>query len=576
LVIVTKHGKRQPFRLNSSQRIILEKIRESISKGVPPRIVVLKARQVGVSTLVEAILFWDCLMRSDRSALVVAHVMKSSKALFRMSRNFHRSLIPELAQETRIQNIHEIEFDSGSRMQIEVQGDPRGYTAQMVHLSEFAFYEQPEATLLAIMQTIPMAVDSLAVIESTANGVGNKFHKLWQRAVGLTMDKDVPDDEKGWVPIFIPWFRHEEYELPCPEAYFKFTAAEKDLMRRHPEITRQKIKWRRWCIATNCDGDEDKFAQEYPATDQEAFAVSGRPAFDRDSIEHYTAELNKLVLGGKLPPRCEIETETPGISIPNIVVHERGRLRVFFEPIDRHTYVVGADPSEGDPGSDPSPLAVMDDQTMNVCATWYGKAPPDVLAVHAIDMAHYYRDALIIGEANNHGILFHDTLIQAGYPNVYYRRVSEESVSGQVTEKPGYLQTDRNRQNLFNTLRKYVRMRMGEIRCPHVVQQIQTCIYVDDKVQAGVGSEKDLLVAVGLCLMAHRGSMSNPLEPFPEEMIRSVSTTAQLIKERQGTVEADRFVMVQTGMTQEQVLQMEDAIVAREKAEKKWGLGGMR
>jgi hypothetical protein len=76
--------------------------------------------------------------------------------------------------------------------------------------------------------------------------------------------------------------------------------------------------------------------------------------------------------------------------------------------------------------------------------------------------------------------------------------------------------------------------------------------------------------------MAHRGSMSNPLEPFPEEMIRSVSTTAQLIKERQGTVEADRFVMVQTGMTQEQVLQMEDAIVAREKAEKKWGLGGMR
>lgn len=576
LIIITKQGERKPFILNSTQRLILARIRNLIASNVPPRLVVLKARQVGVSTLTEALLFWDCLMRGDRSSLVVAHVVKSTRALFRMSRNFHRYLKGPMKQETRIQNIHEIEFDSGSRMQVEVQGDPRGYTVQRVHLSEFAFFEQPEDTLVAIMQTVPLTLDSLAVIESTANGIGNKFHKLWQRAVGLAIDKDIPEDEKGWTPIFIPWFHHEEYELPADEKFFKFTSAEKVLCRAHPEITRQKLKWRRWCISSNLDGDEDRFAQEYPATDQEAFAVSGRPAFDVDSINHYTRVLGHAVLEQKLPPKVEIEADPPGFGVPQIVIYDRGRLRIFFEPVDRHTYVVGADPSEGDPGSDPSPLAVLDDQTMDLCATWYGKAPPDVLACHAIDLAHYFRDALIINEANNHGILFHETVLQIGYANLYFRRVSEESVAGQVAEKPGYITTRRNREYLFNTLRKYVRMRMGRILCPHMVQQIQSLIYIDDKVQAGVGSEKDLLVAFGLCLMAHRGSMNNPLEPHPEEFVRSVGTTAQLMKEREGVVAAERFVMVQTGMSLDDVLNLQDAIAEREARRKKYGLGGLR
>lgn len=576
LVIVTKQGNRVPFVLNSSQRIVLNTVRRLIAAGVPPRIVVLKARQVGISTLVEALLFWDCLVRSNRSSLVVAHTLKSSRVLFRMTRNFHRFLKGPIEQKTRVQNIHEIEFDSGSRLQVEVQGDPRGYTAQRIHCSEFGFFEQPEDTLIALMQTVPLTLDSLVVIESTANGFGNKFHKLWQRAVGLSLDPEIPEDEKGWTPVFIPWFQHEEYELPCPEKFFQFTSVEQGLIREHPKITRQKVKWRRWSISANLDGDEEKFAQEYPATDLEAFSLSGRPAFDLEAVSHYTKALNELVLAGKLPHTAEIDAEPAGIGVPVVTAHDRGRLRIFRPPQDRHTYVVGGDPSEGDPGSDPSPLAVLNDQTMDVDATWYGKTPPDLLALRAIDMAHYYNDALIINEANNHGILFQDTVLQIGYPNLYYRLVSEESVAGRISEKPGYLATSRNRDNLFNTLRKYVRMRMGKIECPHLVQQIQTLIYVDDKVQAGPGSEKDLLVCVGLCLMAHRGSMSNPLEPFPENVVRSIASLASILKEREGPEAADQFTMVETGMTCEEMLKMQDAIIAREANQRKYGLGGLR
>lgn len=533
---------------------------------------------MGISTLIEALHVWDCLVRDNRSALVLAHTLKSSKALFRMSRNFHRFLPKPMKQETRIQNVHEIEFDSGSRMQVEVQGEARTYTAQRVHLSEFAFYQQAADTLVAVMQTIPATVDSFAAIESTANGVGGigeKFHKVWQRAVGLALDPDVPEDEKGWTPVFIPWFRHEEYQMPV-DGKFYLDSEEQALLREHKEITREKLKWRRWCIRTNCDGDKDKFAQEYPATDQEAFALSGRPAFDRDSVAHYTKELATLVKEQKLPESQEVSSDPPGIGVPEIVVHDRGRLRIFFDREDRHNYIVGADPSEGDPGSDYSPLAVLDEQTMNLAAVWYGKAPPDVLACYAIDLARYFNDGLIINESNNHGILFHETVLQLGYPSLYYRKVSEDSVAGQITEKPGYLAATRSRQHLFDTLRKYVRMRMGKLYCPHIVQQIQTAIFIEDKVQAGVGSEKDLLVAFGLCLMAHRGSMNNALEPHPEAMVRAVATTAQLIKEREGPNAAERFVLVQSGMTMDEVQNLSDAVAAREARQKKFGIGGLR
>jgi len=552
---------------------VLTEIRRLRERGIPPRIAILKSRQVGISTLTEALLFWACLTQSHRSALVIAHTLKLSKVLFRMSRNFHR-FVPELMrQKKRIDNVHEIEFDSGSRMQVEVQGDPRGYAAQDVHLSEFGFYERPEDTLVAVMQTLPRSIESLCVIESTANGVGNKFHKLWQRACGLALDEQIPEDEKGWTPIFIPWFDHEEYRMPL-DKMLVLSSDEAQFMAQH-HTTPQQMKWRRWCISANLDGDEDKFAQEYPATPEEAFALSGRPAFDTKSVIYYANLVAESVKGKKLPLRMEIEADPPGVGKAEILEYDRGRLRIFADPIDRHSYIVGADPSEGDPGSDPSPLAVLDQMTLDLVSTWYGKAPPDLLACHAVDLARHYHEALIIGEANNHGILFNEELGRLGYANIYYRKTSQESVAGEVTDKPGYLSTVRTREHLFNTLRKFVRLRMGKLPCPHFVQQMQSLVYVDQKAQAQPGAEKDLLVAFALCLMAHRGSMANPLEPLPEQVIRSVASEVGLLKERDPEGAAVR-ARVLTGMTMDEVLDQEDAILARAARQRRFGLGGLR
>ena len=575
-MIVDKDGHRSPFILNSTQKKVLAEIRRLRALGIPPRLLILKSRQVGCSTLIEALEFHDGLIQDNRSGLVLAHTIKSGRALFRMSRNFHRWLPESMQQHKRIDNIHEIEFDSGSRIQVEVQGDPRGYTAQSVHLSEFAYYENPEDTLVAIMQTVPRTVDSLVAIESTANGVGNKFHRLWTRATGMALDDEVPEDEKGWTPIFIPWFEHEEYQIPLEGKPFKRTEEEQrfcaELADHH--ISDEQLKWRRWCISTNLDGDEERFAVEYPANELQAFALSGRPAFDTRAVIYYTDLIANAVRTKTLPPTMEIESDPPGIGKVEIVEYERGRLSIFRPPQERCTYVLGADPSEGDPGSDHSPLAVLNQQTLDFDATWYGKAPPDVLAIHAIDLARHYHEALIVGEANNHGILFNETLIQMGYPNVYFRKVSAESVAQEIADKPGYLTTTRTREYLFNTLRKYVRMRMGKIPCPHFVAQMQSLIYLKGIAQAQPGAEKDMLLAAAMALMGHRGSMAAPLEPLPEQVVRATGQEVLLLRERDPEKAAASAGLL--GLTMEDVLKQMDMLDARDARQKRFGTGGMR
>lgn len=552
---------------------MLAEIRRLRALGIPPRLLILKSRQVGCSTLIEALEFHDGVTQDNRSGLVLAHTLKSSKALFRMSRNFHRWVPEAMQQKKRIDNIHEIEFDSGSRIQVEVQGDPRGYTAQFVHLSEFAYFENPEDTLVAIMQTVPRTVDSLVAIESTAAGVGNKFHKLWERASGMALDDEISEEERGWTPIFVPWFQHEEYRIPIePGTYFKLTKEEHRLMweLREHKIGFDQMRWRRWCISTNLDGDEERFRVEYPSNPTEAFSLSGRPAFDTGAVLHYTSAIAEAVRKKEMPPKLEIESDPPGVGKIEIVEHERGRLRIFRQPQERCTYIVGADPSEGDPGSDHSPMAVLNQMTLDFDATWFGKAPPDLLACHAMDVGRHYNEALIIGEANSMGILFNDTLVQMGYPNIYYRKVSEESVAGEITEKPGYFTSARTREFLFNTLRKYVRMRMGKIPCPHFVQQMQSLIYLKEKAQAQPGSEKDMLIAGALALMAHRGSHTNPLEPLPEIQIRAIASEVLLLRERDPAAAKATAGLI--GMSMEDVLKQYDALDARDARAKRFGV----
>ena len=116
--------------------------------------------------------------------------------------------------------------------------------------------------MAGIMQAIPDAPGTESILESTAAGMGNLFHQLWQQA---------ETGEGDYEAIFIPWFWQEEYIKDVPED-FALTPEENEYRDLY-DLDAEQMAWRRAKITEL--RDEMLFHQEYPATAAEAFETSG-------------------------------------------------------------------------------------------------------------------------------------------------------------------------------------------------------------------------------------------------------------------------------------------------------------
>jgi hypothetical protein len=226
LKIVTKGGKKIPLELNFSQRRVQAAIETCRKQDRPPRLVVLKARQTGISTDIEGRLFHAAHLKPDRTAVVMAHKRESAAKIFRMTRRY-LDLLPKSAKpDTLYHTKDSIVFDhNGSSLQVVVadEGAGRGITAQYVHLSEYAFMREPDKVLAAVLQAVPDQVDSLVVIESTACGM-NSFYDLWVQA---------KTGQSDFMPIFIPWFEDPDYKMKAAFSEAELDEPEKELLHKY-------------------------------------------------------------------------------------------------------------------------------------------------------------------------------------------------------------------------------------------------------------------------------------------------------------------------------------------------------
>ena len=273
-----KQGNLISLKFNSAQEKFYSLLKENYGNK-PTRIIVLKARQLGISTFTEAFITFMTMFTPNTSSVLMAHLSESASAIFNMTKLFVNELPIGMQPQQKYSNAKEIVFDGDnglkSSIRVMVASDAtRGSTYKFAHLSEVAFWEHPEEALLALNQAIPMTNDSLIVIESTANGF-NYFYNLWQDAVNGRND---------YTPLFFPWYVDPLYTRPYDG--FELTSYELDIKERY-DLTLDQLQWRRWCIANNCGGDETKFRQEYPITPEEAFILSGTSIFNTEQIlEH--------------------------------------------------------------------------------------------------------------------------------------------------------------------------------------------------------------------------------------------------------------------------------------------------
>lgn len=268
LQILDKLGNKSPFRWNRAQHYIHERLEEQLRTKGYIRALILKGRQQGCSTYVAARFYHKCSLNFGRRAFIVSHEDKSTANLFSMVKRYHTH--NSLAPSTQYSNAQELVFgvlDAGYKLATAGSDDVgRGNTAQLLHASEFGFWRNAAMHLAGIGNSIALAPGTEIIMESTANGIGNQFHGMWQEA-------EAGNGE--YIAIFVPWFWQEEYRLPVPETGFTPSDEERRYQKAYGLDDGQMV-WRRAKIAEYGKGMEWLFDQEYPATAALAFQTSTR------------------------------------------------------------------------------------------------------------------------------------------------------------------------------------------------------------------------------------------------------------------------------------------------------------
>jgi hypothetical protein len=279
LKIRTKEGSVTPFNINRSQLFLHEKLEEQRRTKGKVRALVLKGRQVGISTYISARYYWRTTHSRGCRTFILAHLDDASANLFTMAKRFHEN-VPELFRpETGSSNAKELAFsglDSGYKVATAgSQAVGRSDTIQFFHGSEMAFWPNAEEHSAGIGQAIADSPGTEDVRESTANGIGNAFHSLWKAA---------ERGDSDFAAIFIPWFWHEPYTKTPPDDW-----SPPEALLAYEQAYNLKRGQTYWAYCKNRDlsavagGSADeinwKFRQEYPANADEAFQTSGADAF---------------------------------------------------------------------------------------------------------------------------------------------------------------------------------------------------------------------------------------------------------------------------------------------------------
>lgn len=463
--ITTKEGNFQLFKLNEPQLKLMKIVEDCLAANKPIRVRILKARQMGFSTLISALGFWWAGMNENSSYAVVAHKDSSASSIFNKNKIFYDNLPAALKPQTDKFNSEQISFNTSdgrglrSRIFFGTAGGGelfRGETILFMHKSEIAFWDDKNKVLKkSLNATVPLAPFSAIFEETTANGY-NEFKDGWDRSVkGLD----------NYTPLFVGWNEMSDYVTEPPKD-FELTFEELELQMDY-DLTDAQLCWRRHKINNDFDGDLLAFQQEYPLTPEEAFIASGSSVFQSESIKkgyqyctkpvEYKA-LETVVLREKLEifeyPETKVQKEYQQLTRWNVEKQEYEYYNtdmVIDEVTLLANYTVAIDTSGM--GADWNRIRVWNNITKRMVAR-FGKETmsEEVLAAVAVEIARYYHNALIAPEVNySHAIC--DYILDLDYTNIYMTEKIERIDKKQSAPEYGWKTTKATKAPIISSLR---------------------------------------------------------------------------------------------------------------------------
>ena len=520
--------------VNEYQQEISDIIEWCHENGRPCRLVCLKPRQKGSSTVSVAVGYRRLHAKRGRG-LIAGGAHFQGQNLFKILKTYAEN--DELDPKGCKVMDTEARFTNGSTMERITLANPnagRSGTYQMLILTEVAYLSDEgvaNATnvLNGLMKCVPFEPDTIIIEESTAKGASGDFYDSYSG--GITFEQ-FKAGMNGKIKVFCPWHRFNDSRMePALEGIHSvddLTVDERELSAKHG-LDLNQVAWMRWAIREECKGDFDRFLQDYPFDDVTCFLRSGRGRFGEAGLEYQ----RKLV-----PVRpaefgvLEYDERADRVAFRPTAEHEARVVR-FEQPRVGCRYLESCDPATGDSqtsGLDPDsngygvlrqgfiengrwiePAVVM----RNICyhdGTRFGNwFDTDVVEEELYRMSRYYGRAKIVVEENkDRGLI--ELLKQRPDVDLYQREMFNRRE--QVTMEAYGWRTDvKTREMVISTLARALREAgkgaMGEgveIRCPWIIDQLRNFITkANGRSEAASGKHDDdvLFVAIGLQLIEH-------------------------------------------------------------------------
>lgn len=492
-----------PLILNEGQRILIGEYERQRLAGVPIRVLLVKARQWGGSTATQCYMYWlqrywyenwhSCIVALDQTQAVNIRTMYKNLI----------SKLPPWSDPVSFKRFEGTELirimpERGCRVQIGSAQKPdalRSFDFSLVHMSEVGLWKDTQEArgddvAMALYSTVPDVPGTMIVMESTAKGVGNYFHRQYLAALDNKKSGTI-----GIRPVFVAWYVDARYTRKYLDRY---QSTEKFVE------TWTDYNWWQWEQGATMDGifwynhfkkahhwTDFQMKSEYPTTAEEAFQTKSGRYFTDDLLSW----LHKNIRNPKFVGDIRGDATVGEKIMENVKLYpidaQTEVLKIWIYPTDgalagkriKNRFLVTVDVGGRGHRADWSVISVFDRITMagefgalERAALWRGHVDPDLLAYKAAQIAHYYDDALLVIESNtyetrnkksddaavsegDHTYTVLDTL-GGIYENLYRRRTNPDNTRDKETRHIGW---HMNKQTKYLAYDDYtVRIREGD------------------------------------------------------------------------------------------------------------------
>jgi hypothetical protein len=427
--------------------------------GIPGILVILKTRQLGISTVIQAIIFALLRMRPNTTGIVVAQTREATKGIFKNVKT-HYDFLPKaekdlLPVERGESGILELKYKTPWLSQFIVRVGEKGVRSQMVnfaHVSECDTIRDFKSVWSALLAAVPkkeVEPFTLIVAETTAKGK-REFHSLWKQA---------QDPKNGMIPLFIGLLDDETARVPLEPGEVLDLSEEEAAYQEKYKLDDEQIKWVQQRLS-EMFGDWNLFNSEYPIEADLAFG-SGVGEFFKDAkIKEHLASARAPIFRGRIEYK---DARSPKLKLTELPY---GETTIWEHPLPGVRYVIGGDVGHGI-FRDYTVAFVKRCDTRRTVAQWRtNKIAPGRAAVDLFCLGAYYRYPLMGIENNGPGIAMLTILqdghsefpqTKSGYPALYYQVSIDKKIQVE-SQRFGFATTGKSKtavleayRNMYNT-----------------------------------------------------------------------------------------------------------------------------